>query len=189
MAGENKKTLLQVSDNRYIPNDVVDPHEKNEKISLPEQIRKAIDAWLLRYPADQKRSGVYEALRLVQDHNQGLLTIPLMDAVAAYLDMQPISVYEIAAFYTMYHLNPVGRHVLDVCTNISCMLNGAEELLEHIKKRLQINLNETTTDGRITLKEVECLGACVAAPVCMIGKKYYESLTAHKIDEILAELK
>lgn len=158
----------------------------NESI-LPADIRERIDQWLLRYPPEQRRSGVFEALRLVQERH-GQLTPPLMDAVADYLGITKIAVYEVATFYTMYYLEPVGKHVIDVCTNISCSLNGAEKILEHFEKRLGISVNETTQDGRFTLKEVECLGACIRAPVCQIGKKYYESLTNEKVDEILAEL-
>ncbi|OGT41894.1 MAG: NADH dehydrogenase [Gammaproteobacteria bacterium RIFCSPHIGHO2_12_FULL_37_34] len=157
-------------------------------IQLSAAVCERIDQWILRYPAEQKRSGVFEALRLVQEENGGSLTVPLMDAVADYLAMPKIAVYEIATFYTMYHLNPVGRHVIYLCTNISCMLNGSENILEHLKKRLGITLNETTADGQFTLKEVECLGACVAPPVCQIGKRYYEHLTPEKIDQVLQEL-
>lgn len=155
---------------------------------LTKEIREHIDKWILRYPPEQKRSGVFEALRVVQEHNGGSLTPDLMNAVADYLGMPKIAVYEVATFYTMYNLDPVGKHVIDVCTNISCSLNGAEHLLEHLKKRLGIDLNETTADGKFTLKEVECLGACIAPPVCMIGKKYYENLTPEKMDEILEKL-
>lgn len=158
------------------------------RVELSPTIRAHMDQWLLRYPAEHKRSGVFEALRLVQEENQGSLTVPLMNAVAAYLGMPEIAVYEVATFYTMYELEPVGRHVINVCTNISCSLNGADEMLEHFKKRLGINLNETTADGKFTLKEVECLGACVAPPVCHIGKNYYETLTPEKIDELVNQL-
>jgi NADH-quinone oxidoreductase subunit E len=152
---------------------------------LPEDIRKHIDQWLLRYPSDQRRSGVFEALRVVQERNGGSLTTDLMNLVADYLRIPHIAVYEVATFYSLYFLQPVGKQVLDVCTNISCALNGADEILAHCKKRLGVEVGETTTDGRFTLREVECLGACVSAPVCQIGKKYYENLTVEKMDEIL----
>jgi len=161
----------------------------SEKVTLSENARRHIDAWIKRYPANQKRSGVMEALRFVQEENGGHLTVGLMDAVAEQLEMPNIAVYEVATFYTMYHQHPVGRHVLEVCTNLSCLLNGAEEISEHLKKRLGINWNETTPDKRITLKEVECLGACINAPVCQLGKKYIENLTPEKVDELLAALK
>ncbi|MFZ2314096.1 MAG: NADH-quinone oxidoreductase subunit NuoE [Gammaproteobacteria bacterium] len=150
-------------------------------------IREKIAAWNLRYPPEQKRSGVFEALRLVQERN-GYLTTELMDAVADFLEMPKVAVYEVATFYTMYYLSPVGEHVINVCTNISCSLNGAEAVLEHLKQKLGIDLNETTPDGKFTLKEVECLGACVTAPVCQIDKQYHVNLSPEKIDDILAAL-
>lgn len=162
-------------------------NEKTHNLLSP-AICEHIDKWILRYPPEQKRSGVFEALRVVQETNQGSLTTALMDAVADYLGMARIAVYEIAAFYTLYYTEPMGKHVLDVCTNISCSLNGSDALMAHLKKRLKIDVNETTPDGQFTLKEVECLGACVAAPVCQIGKRYYDNLTPEKMDEILAAL-
>jgi len=162
--------------------------EKKNTLLSPD-ICEHIDKWILRYPPDRKRSGVFEALRLVQEKNGGSLTVELMDAVADYLGMPNIAVYEVATFYTLYHLDPVGKHVINLCTNVSCMLNGSEKVLEHLKKRLGVELNGTTADGKFTLKEVECLGACVTPPVCQIGKQYYENLTPEKIDEILAALK
>jgi NADH-quinone oxidoreductase subunit E len=159
---------------------------------MNEQIRKHIDEWLLRYPPEQRRSGVFEALRVVQEEHikQGgkTLTVELMDEVADYLGMPRMAVYEVATFYSLYYLQPVGKHVIDVCTNISCQLNGAEEILAHFKNKLGIGLNETTLDGKFTLKEVECLGACIGAPMCQIGKQYYERLTPDKIDKMLEEL-
>lgn len=150
--------------------------------------RTEIDNWMKRYPADQKRSAVLEALRIVQAENKGWLTVELMDAVADYLDMPAIAVYEIVSFYTMYNVKPVGRHILNVCTNISCMLCDSAKIVDHLKKRLEININETTPDGRFTLREVECLAACAGAPVMHVGKKYYEQLTPEKVDAILKEL-
>ena len=155
---------------------------------LSKAICEHIDEWILRYPPEQKRSGVFEALRVVQIENKGSLSVDLMDAVADYLGMSRISVYEVATFYSLYHLNPVGQHVIDVCTNISCSLNGSGEVVEHLKKRLGVDFNETTQDGKFTLREVECLGACVAPPVCQIGHQYYEKLTVEKMDEILRSL-
>ena len=125
------------------------------------------------------------ALRIAQDANGGYLTELLMDTVADYLDMPRISVYEVATFYSMYELSPVGKHKICICTNISCMLCGSDDVVAHFKKRLGIGLGETTKDGRITLKEVECLGACVGAPMLQIDKKYYEHLTPETIDALL----
>jgi NADH-quinone oxidoreductase subunit E len=111
-----------------------------------------------------------------------------MDAVAEYLNMPAISVYEVATFYSMYELAPVGRHKICVCTNISCMLCGSDEIVAHLENTLGIRLGETTPDKRFTLKEVECLGACCGAPMFQIGHTYYENLTPAKVDEILAKL-
>lgn len=155
---------------------------------LSAHARAEIDRWLQRYPADQKRSGVMQALTIVQEENGGWLTEALMDAVADYLNLPKIAVYEVATFYTMYNLEPVGRHVISVCTNISCMLNGSQKIVDHLKKRLEIKTNETTVDGKFTLREVECLAACAAAPMFQIGKKYYENLTPEKVDAIITEL-
>ena len=150
--------------------------------------REDIDRWITKYPADQKQSAVMAALRIVQDQNGGFLTDDLMDAVAEYLEMPAIAVYEVATFYSMYELKPVGRHKICVCTNISCMLCASDEIVNHLQSRLGIKLGETTADGRVTLKEVECLGACVDAPVLQIGDTYYEKLTPAKIDKILSSL-
>jgi len=155
---------------------------------IREESKAEIDTWVAKYPADQKQSAVMAALRIVQDANGGYLTTDLMDAVADYLEMPKIGVYEVATFYSMYELKPVGRHKICVCTNISCMLCGSDEVVAHLRKRLGIGLGETTPDGRITLKEVECLGACVDAPVAQVGRVYHEKLTPEKIDAILDQL-
>lgn len=155
---------------------------------ISEASRVEIDRWIAKYPPEQKRSAVMAALRIVQDQNGGHLTTELMDAVAAYLEMPPVAVYEVATFYSMYELEPVGKHKICVCTNISCMLRGSDEVVAHLKERLGIGLGETTPDGRFTLKEVECLGACVEAPMFQIGQTYYGNLTPEKIDEILEGL-
>jgi NADH-quinone oxidoreductase subunit E len=164
-------------------------HNENQPTQLSAAIRKQIDHWVLRYPPERKASGVFEALRLVQEENGGFLTTEKMDAVADYLGMPRIAVYEVATFYSMFRLSPVGKYVIDVCTNLSCSLNGAAHIVEHLKKRLEIDFKQTTADGQFTLNEVECLGACIAAPVCQIGKQYYEHLTPEKMDEILNQLK
>lgn len=147
-----------------------------------------IDRWVAKYPADQKQSAVMAALRIAQDQNGGWLTSELMDAVADHLEMEPVAVYEVATFYSMYELKPVGKHKICVCTNISCMLLGSDDVVAHLTDRLGIGLGETTEDGKFTLKEVECLGACVNAPMFQIGEHYYEKLTPEKIDGILEKL-
>jgi NADH-quinone oxidoreductase subunit E len=158
---------------------------QNPSELISAESRAEIDKWIAKYPPEQKQSAVMAALRIVQDANGGYLTTELMDAVAEYLDMPSISVYEVATFYSMYELEPVGKHKICICTNISCMLCGSDDVVAHLKKRLNIGLGETTADGRITLKEVECLGACVGAPMLQIGEHYYENLTPESIDQIL----
>lgn len=147
-----------------------------------------IDTWIEKYPPEQRQSAVMAALRIVQDQNGGWLTNELMDAVAEYLRMPTISVYEVATFYSMYELKPVGRHKICVCTNISCMLCGSDGIVDHLQKKLGIKVGNTTPDKRYTLKEVECLGACAGAPMLQIGRTYYENLTPAKVDEILSKL-
>lgn len=150
--------------------------------------REEIDRWIAKYPQDRKQGAVMAALRIVQDQNGGWLSNELMDAVAEYLEMQPIEVYEVATFYSMYERDAVGRHKICVCTNISCMLCGSADIVRHLEERLGIKLGETSEDGRFTLKEVECLGACVDAPMFQIGTTYYPKLTKEKVDEILDAL-
>ena len=162
--------------------------ERNLIELISEESRADIDRWIAKYPADQKQSAVMAALRIVQDQNGGHLTTELMDAVARYLDMDPIAVYEVATFYSMYEMKPVGRHKICVCTNISCMLCDSEKIVGHLQEKLGIGFGEVTPDGRFSLKEVECLGACVGAPMFQIGEHYYEHLTPEKVDRILDEL-
>jgi len=162
---------------------------EQEKINLISPAsREQIDAWVAKYPAEQKQSAVMAALAIVQEANGGWLTTELMDAVAEYLDMAPISVYEVASFYSMYEHKPVGRHKICVCTNISCLLSGSDGVVKHLENKLGIKMGQTTVDGKFTLKVVECLGACVGAPMFQIGKQYYENLTPEKIDAILDSL-
>ncbi len=148
-----------------------------------------IDQWIAKYPADRKSSAVMAALRIMQEQNGGYLTHELIEAVAEYLDMATIAVYEVATFYSMYEMKPVGKYKICVCTNISCMLCGSDVVMTHLQQKLGIKPGETTADGKFTLKEVECLGACVNAPMLQIGNDYYEKLTTEKIDNILASLK
>jgi len=151
--------------------------------------RAKIDAWLERFPPDHKQSAVLQALHIVQEQNGGWVSRELLDAVAAYLEMPPVRVYEVGTFYSMIELEPVGRNMVALCTNLSCMLNGAESLVEHVEKKLGIRLGETTEDGRITLKrEEECLAACCGAPMMTVNGHYHENLTPAKVDEILDAL-
>jgi NADH-quinone oxidoreductase subunit E len=159
---------------------------KEEGHVLSSHLREEIDHWLEKFPPDRKRSAVLAALRAAQHENDGYLTRELMDGIAAYLQLPPIQVYEVATFYSMFETKPVGRHHISVCTNISCMLCGGEDMLAHVEKRLGIKVGESTTDGRFFLKkEEECLAACNNAPMMMVDHVYYENLTPEKIDAIL----
>jgi NADH-quinone oxidoreductase subunit E len=162
--------------------------QEQVKAGLSAHLREEIDEWLARYPEDQRRSAVLGALRAAQ-HEQGYLSTDLMDAVAEYLRLPAMDVYEVASFYSMFELQPVGRHTIAVCSNISCMLRGADELIEHLQSRLGIRLGESTPDGKFYLKrEEECLAACCGAPMMQVDHVYYENLTPERVDEILDSL-
>ena len=156
---------------------------------LSEHVREEIEHWKARFPVGRERSAIIGALHAVQHENDGYLTPELMNAVAEYLDLPSIQVYEVATFYSMFQTRPVGRHNVAICTNVSCMLRGAEEIVEHVEKKLGVKLGESTEDGRIYLKrEEECLAACCGAPMMMVDHKYYENLTSEQVDEILDRL-
>ena len=156
---------------------------------LSKHLRDEIDRWLTRYPPEWKQSAVLAALREAQHENHGHLNTEIMDAVADYLDMPRIAVYEVASFYSMLETRPCGRHSVSLCTNLSCMLRGAEDLLAHIENRYGVKLGGSTADGRIYLKqEEECLAACCGAPMMMVDHVYYENLTTGKIDAVLDAL-
>ena len=150
---------------------------------------KKIDREVAKYPADQKQSAVMAALAVAQDE-KGWLATETMDFVADYLGMPPIAVYEVASFYAMYNLKPLGRHKITVCTNLPCALSGGTHAAEHLQARLHVGFNETTTDGRFTLKEGECMGACGDAPVLLVDNKRMCSwMSDEKLDQLLDELK
>ena len=156
---------------------------------LSAHVREEIDRWVAKFPPDRKRSAVISALHAAQHENHGFLTVDIMDAVAEYLGLPPIQVYEVATFYSMFETKPVGRHHVSVCTNISCMLRGAQEVVDHVEKKLKIKTGESTPDGRIYLKrEEECLAACTGAPMMMVDHVFHEHLTPESIDKILDEL-
>lgn len=158
-------------------------------LQLSAHVREEIDRWVAKFPPDRKRSAVISALHATQHENNGYLTTELMDAVAAYLGLAPIQVYEVATFYSMFETLPVGRHHVSVCTNISCMLRGSQEVVDHVEKKLGIKTGESTADGRIYLKrEEECLAACIGAPMMMVDHVFYENLNPESIDKILDEL-
>ena len=153
---------------------------------LSDHVREEIDRWKARFPEERQRSAVIGALHAVQHENDGYLTAELMNGVADYLDLPTIQVYEVATFYSMFQTRPVGRHNVAICTNVSCMLRGAEELVAHVENKLGTKVGESTDDGRIYLKrEEECLAACCGAPMMMVDHKYHENLTTEKVDEIL----
>ncbi|HET9663738.1 MAG TPA: NADH-quinone oxidoreductase subunit NuoE [Burkholderiales bacterium] len=154
----------------------------------PEALLK-IDKAVAKYPPERRESAVMAALTVAQDE-KGWLSTETLDFVAQYLGMPPIAVYEVASFYTMYDLKPVGRHKLTICTNLPCALQGATAAAAHLKQRLAIDFNETTADGAFTLKEGECMGACGDAPVLLHNNKRMLSwMTPEKLDRLIEELK
>ena len=161
----------------------------SEQTILSDQVQAEIDRWIAKFPQGRQRSAVLAALHAVQHEHGGFVTPELMDAVANYLDLPAVQVYEIATFYTMIETRPVGRHSISVCTNISCMLRGSDDIVSHIESKLGIELGESTPDGKIYLKrEEECLAACCGAPMMMVDYTYHEDLTPAKVDAILAAL-
>ncbi len=157
---------------------------------LSEHTRKELDHWIAKFPPGRQRSACIAGLRAAQEQNDGFLTPELMDAVAEYLNLQPVQVYEVATFYSMFETHPCGRHHVSICTNISCWLNGADALVAHAERKLGIKVNESTPDRRIFLKrEEECLAACTGAPMMMVDHVFHENLTPQKLDEILDGLK
>jgi NADH-quinone oxidoreductase subunit E len=157
---------------------------------LSEETRHEIDHWVAKFPPGRQRSASLSALRVAQEQNNGYLTPDLIDAVAEYLKLPPIQIYEVATFYSMFETHPCGRHHVSICTNISCMLRGADELVAHAEKKLGITLGESTPDGRIFLKrEEECLAACNNAPMMMVDHVFHENLTPQDLDRIFDELK
>ncbi len=158
----------------------------NPETVLNEHTREEIDRWIAKFPDGRQRSAVISALHAAQHQNKGFLTTELMNAVADYLGLAPIEVYEVATFYSMFETKPVGEHSISVCTNISCMLRGSAEIVEHIENRLGIRVGESTPDGKFYLKrEEECLAACCGAPMMMVDHVYYENLTPATVDEVL----
>ena len=159
------------------------------KTELSAHAREEIDELLTHYPAEQKKSALLGALNIVQHENKGFLTEELMAAVADYLDLAKIEVYEVASFYSMYELKPVARNNVAICTNICCMLMGSQSIVDHVENKLGIKIGESTDDGRIYLKkEEECLAACAGGPMMQVNHVYYENLTPEKVDEILDSL-
>jgi len=152
----------------------------------PEKLAKVAEL-ISRYPEGKQKSAILPVLHMAQEHFGGWLSPEVMDYVAQLLHILPVEVYEVATFYSMYNLKPVGKYVFEVCQTGPCMINGCDDIIQYIKKTLNINVGETTGDGMFTLKTVECLGACGYAPMMQLGKTYREHLTKEKIDSIIAE--
>jgi NADH-quinone oxidoreductase subunit E len=151
-----------------------------------EKLNKAKEI-MSRYPQGKQKSALLPLLHLAQEENNGWLSVEAMDYVASLLQIKPIEVYEVATFYSMYNLKPVGKYIFEVCQTGPCMLNGSDQIIDYIKEVLGIKAGETTSDGMFTLKTVECLGACGYAPMMQMGKFYKEHLTKEKVDQIINE--
>src|SRR6476620_9972205 len=156
-------------------------------IQFSEKKLSLVNEMLQRYPAGKQKSALLPVLHIAQEEFGGWLSVEAMDYVASLLDIQPIEVYEVATFYSMYNLKPVGKFVFEVCQTGPCMLNGSDQIIDYIKQKLNIKVGETTADGLFTLKTVECLGACGYAPMMQMGKYFREHLTKEKIDAIIEE--
>jgi NADH-quinone oxidoreductase subunit E len=153
---------------------------------LTPHVKEEIESWKARFPKDRQRSAVISALHAVQHENHGFVTAEQMNAVAEFLELPTIQVYEVATFYSMFQTREVGRNEVAICTNVACMLRGADDIVEHVENKLGIKTGESTEDGKIFLKqEEECIAACCGAPAMMVNHKYHENLTKDQIDEIL----
>lgn len=157
------------------------------RINFSEEKLTKVNEIIQRYPQGKQKSALLPVLHLAQDEFGGWLDVPVMDYVATLLNIEPIEVYEVASFYSMYNLKPVGKYIFEVCQTGPCMLNGSDQVIDYIKDKLQINAGQTTADGMFTLKTVECLGACGYAPMMQLGKNYREHLTKEKVDAIIEE--
>lgn len=156
-------------------------------MQFPDHILNKVNEIKARYPEGKQKSALLPVLHLAQEQHNGWLSTEVMDYVASLLQIEPIEVYEVATFYSMYNLSPVGKYVFEVCQTGPCMLNGSDNLIAYIKQKLGIEAGQTTADGLFTLKLVECLGACGYAPMMQMGKTYREHLTPEKVDAIVEE--
>lgn len=157
----------------------------SKEVVFAPEILEEVKQIIKKYPESQQKSALIPILHLAQREFGGWLDIPVMDYVASLLSIQPIEVYEVATFYTMFNLKPVGKYVLEICITGPCLLRGSDEILNYVKQKLGIEEGQTTEDGLFTIKSAQCLGACGYAPMMQLGKFYYENLTKEKIDEIL----
>ena len=154
--------------------------------ALSDHVKQEIEHWKTRFPEGRQRSAVISALHAVQHENHGYLTAEQMNAVADYLELPTIQVYEVATFYSMFQTREVGRNEVAICTNVSCMLRGADDIVNHVENKLGVKLGESTPDGRIFLKkEEECIAACCGAPAMQVNHKYFENLSSEMVDDIL----
>ena len=165
-----------------------DKQSNNKHIELSNNLKKNIDKELAKFPKDQRLSAGLAALTYAQDEHDGYLTKPIIYAVAKYLEVPVIALEEVVSFYSMYEQKPVGKHKLCVCSSISCKLRGSDQITKHLKNKLKVGYGEVTKDGQFSIKHVECLGACIGAPVMQVGDTYYENLTCDKMDNILSDL-
>lgn len=158
-------------------------------IQFSEEKQKKVAEIIARYPEGKQKSALIPLLHLAQEEFGGWLDVPVMDYVASLLNILPIEVYEVATFYTMFNMKPVGKYLLEVCRTGPCMLRGSDQIIDHIKSKLNIKEGETSADGLFTLKPAECLGACGYAPMMQLGKTFRENLTTEKVDNIIDELR
>ena len=159
-------------------------------ITLSDKIKKEIDSITNKFPNGEKKSPIIESLLIIQHENNGYLTNELIESLANYLNVQKIDVYEVATFYSMFSLNPVGKNTISVCTNVSCMLRNSDQIVDYIEKKLKVKIGESTKDNKFYLKdEMECLAACNGAPMMQVNHINYENLTYEKIDKILDGIK
>jgi NADH-quinone oxidoreductase subunit E len=156
-------------------------------MKFSDQKLQKVQEIIARYPQGRQKSALIPLLHMAQEENNGWLSVEAMDYVAELLQLKPIEVYEVATFYSMYNLKPVGKYVFEVCQTGPCMVNGSDQIIDYIKEKLNIAVGQTTEDGLFTLKTVECLGACGYAPMMQMGKFYKEHLTKEKVDQIIAE--
>ncbi len=155
---------------------------------LSSEVIAQIDQWIQKYPPEQRRSAVLPGLLMAQEANGGWLSADVITAVADYLNIPPIAAFEVASFYSMYELAPIGKHKISVCTNIACQLAGCQTIIEHLEQRCATQLGATSADGQYTLRSVECMGACIHAPMLEVNKQYHENLTLEKVDALLSQL-
>ncbi len=160
-----------------------------KKIEFSEETMAVVQRMINRYPKARQKSALLPVLHVAQAEFDGWLSAPVMDYVASILEIAPIEVYEVASFYSMYNLQPVGKCVLEVCRTSSCWLMGSEDIVKHLERKLHIKDGETTADGMFTLKTVECLGSCGTAPMLQCGADFYENLTLEKVDTLVEKLK